>query len=93
MPYIVSDERQSVVTESFPTTDAGFLNYQIHQVIAAWMEAQAQPYRIRYADINTIIGVLECVKLELYRRIAGPYEDAAMKRNGDVEPYETLCRE
>jgi hypothetical protein len=31
-----------------------------------------------------MIGVLECAKLELYRRVAAPYEDAKCEDNGDV---------
>lgn len=33
---------------------------------------------------RTILGVLECVKLELYRRVAAPYEDRKIEENGDV---------
>ena len=37
-----------------------------------------------YDAINAAIGVLECAKLELYRRIAAPYEDEKIVQNGDV---------
>ena len=37
-----------------------------------------------YAACNTVIGALECAKLELYRRIIGPYEDKAIEKNGDI---------
>lgn len=37
-----------------------------------------------YRAINDAIGVLECVKLEFYRRLAAPYEDVKAKQNGDV---------
>lgn len=33
---------------------------------------------------SEIIGALECCKLELYRRIAAPYEDIKIGENGDV---------
>jgi hypothetical protein len=39
---------------------------------------------IKYANINEAIGVLECAKLELYRRIAAPYEDHKISETGDV---------
>ncbi len=38
-----------------------------------------------YKQINKLIGVLECCKLELYRREAAPYEDEKIEENGDVE--------
>jgi hypothetical protein len=37
-----------------------------------------------YQNINELIGVLECAKLELYRRVASPYEDEKIQSNGDV---------
>jgi hypothetical protein len=39
---------------------------------------------LRYAHINEAVGALECAKLELYRRVAAPYEDEKMKESGDV---------
>ena len=41
----------------------------------------------RYSKINTILGVLEAVKLEFYRRLAGPYEDEAIEKNSDLDCY------
>ncbi len=38
----------------------------------------------RYATIVEAIGALECVKLELYRRLAADYEDQKCEENGDV---------
>ena len=40
--------------------------------------------RTRYAHLNEAIGVLECAKLELYRRVAAPYEDEKIAESGDV---------
>ena len=37
-----------------------------------------------YVKLNELIGVLECAKLELYRRVASPYEDEKVESNGDV---------
>jgi hypothetical protein len=34
--------------------------------------------------INDYIGVLECAKLELYRRVVSPYEETKMQQHGDV---------
>jgi hypothetical protein len=44
--------------------------------------------RVRYAHLNEAVGVLECAKLELYRRIAAPYEDDKRSETGDV--YDVL---
>ncbi len=37
-----------------------------------------------YAACNTVIGALECAKLELYRRVIAPYENDCIQRNGDI---------
>ena len=37
-----------------------------------------------YARFNEIIGMLECCKLELYRRAIVPYEEKKANTNGDV---------
>lgn len=37
-----------------------------------------------YEDYEKIIGLLECVKLEMYRRALAPYEDKKKEENGDV---------
>ena len=41
-------------------------------------------YPLRYFHINKAIGVLECAKLEYYRRVAAPYEDKKIQESGDV---------
>jgi len=39
------------------------------------------------------IGALECAKLELYRRVAAPYEDTKIAENGDVYDPELLTED
>ena len=46
---------------------------------------------LNYANINALIGALECVKLELYRRVAAPYENVKINVNGDVFSKENLA--
>ena len=41
----------------------------------------------RYKKINQVLGVLEAVKLEFYRRLAANYEDEAKEKNGDLFCY------
>ena len=63
---------------------AGDLNYSIHQRIAEYIKANGG---INYQTMNDVFGALECIKMELYRRIMVPYEDIKMRDNGDVQPY------
>jgi len=37
-----------------------------------------------YAAHNTVIGALECAKLELYRRLTVIYENECIEKNGDI---------
>ena len=66
------------------TTDIsnpGNLNYTITKIINAWLG-----HTPNYAKYNEVIGVLECAKLELYRRKVSQYEDDKCRENGDVYP-------
>ena len=60
---------------------AGRLNYVISSMIGAILKNDRL---LSYARINELIGVLECAKMELYRRVAAPYEDDKSRLNGDV---------
>lgn len=37
-----------------------------------------------FTTMSQIIGVLESVKQEFYRRVVAPYEEEKIKENGDV---------
>ena len=80
MPYIEIDARKRLDGGGRPGT-AGELNYLLTKLVDNYLVTKGE---IRYAHLNEVIGVLECAKLELYRRIAAPYEDQKLSRNGDV---------
>ena len=88
MPYILQYKRECVDDQidslaraiESASSDAGrdgVLNYSISRLID-------KLYDRRYAEMNEAMGVLECVKQEFYRRIAGPYEDQKAILNGEV---------
>lgn len=81
MPYIPPSERLKVDELMF--VSAGSLNYALHQMIDQYFKQ----HKINYQTINDVVGVLECAKQEIYRRIAGDYEDRKILQNGDCEPY------
>lgn len=64
------------------TEDPVGLSRPLRRHIKAYLDARP-PRAGSGADI-VIVGVLEAVKCELYRRHIGPYEDRAIQRNGDV---------
>ena len=63
-----------------PKEQAGVLNYCITSLLNEVLKTNG----LKYRNINELIGVLECAKLELYRRVASPYEDVKKDSNGDV---------
>jgi len=79
VPYITKEARERVNKERVGM-DCGELNYQISKILNDYLEDVGKSYK----RINEVIGVLECAKLELYRRVAVPYEDLKIKENGDV---------
>lgn len=90
MPYIAPDDRdqyedtiQTLIEDFFHAGSdwRGELNFVVSSIIAGLIETWDGP---RYSQINDLIGVLECIKLELYRRVAAPYEDLKAEENGDV---------
>jgi len=80
MPYIPADDRQRIDEGGAPETP-GELNYAISRLVDAYV---ARKGGVRYAHLNEVVGVLECAKLELYRRVAAPYEDLKRGETGDV---------
>ncbi|MFA4972363.1 MAG: hypothetical protein WC683_07095 [bacterium] len=80
MPYITPKQRKELAVGVMAAT-AGELNYAITVLVDRFLDIKGG---LSYAAINEVIGVLECAKLELYRRLAAPYEDAKCRENGDV---------
>ena len=80
MPYIKKDAKLRLSASLELPQNAGELNYLISllciNTLTKWGKS--------YDSINKIVGALECAKLELYRRVAAPYEDEKIKENGDV---------
>lgn len=84
MPYIRQVDRkkfESAIVELSGEKTSGDANYIITSLLDTWFYLSEAPC---YHAINEAIGVLECVKLELYRRVAAPYEDQKILENGDV---------
>ena len=80
MPYITAEARTRLARGGKPET-AGELNYSITRLVDDYL---ARKGGIRYAHLNEVVGVLECAKLELYRRVAAPYEDKKLAETGEV---------
>jgi hypothetical protein len=88
MPYIEEELRIKLEKRLYDLISAidwiddnkldGVMNYVVTKII------RSQYNYGSYAGYNSAVGVLECAKLELYRRAIAPYEDIKIKVNGDV---------
>ena len=88
MPYIQPENREGIDTAvnelvlqiaAGDNQRDGEMNYAITTLLL-----KEYGKSVDYKTINRMIGVLECIKLEMYRRLAAPYEDTKIEQNGDV---------
>ena len=90
MPYINRERRDALepLVEELskkltdPQFRAGDLNYVITNLL---LRSTKQGMNYRWHNEN--LGVLDAVAREYYRRKIAPYEDKAIKKNGDIEVY------
>ena len=93
MPYIKKDDRKQyeeeiqlllnklvAVSENNEDDVCGHMNYIISSLLKKYVAEKGE----RYFRYNDLIGMLECVKLEMYRRQILSYEDKAIEKNGDI---------
>jgi hypothetical protein len=90
MPYIDYEQRRKYeillqsLTEQLLSTKSGFAgdtNFVISSLFERlWRNAPCQDYK----TLNTFMGILECAKLEFYRRVVANYEDTKINQNGDI---------
>lgn len=80
MPYVSQDVRKQLAVNGHSPKTSGELNYVITNLLIDYVEDKGTSYE----TINSIVGVLECAKLEFYRRFAAPYENTKIAENGDV---------
>ena len=93
MPYIKQEQRDQVDTQikelansilntigDDKTQRAGVLNYTITKLLSEVYTLD----KVRYNDLNEIIGMFECCKQEFYRMCITPYENLKLLENGSV---------
>ncbi len=80
MPYVPKQERRALVRGEMPMATPGHLNFMLTRLLRLYIRIHGLSYR----TINDCLGALEGAKAEFYRRVAAPYEDEAIERNGDV---------
>lgn len=91
MPYINKKDRPCidglVLALNHEITSPKELNYTITRLILARLHEPGSP-GLAYTKLALVLGTLEAVKMELYRRVIAPYEETKRWENGDV-----FCKE
>jgi len=84
MPYIKEDSRKifdKQIENLVEVIDKpGELTYCLYSIFKKLTERNK-----KFSTISSIIGEIECAKLEFYRRIVSPYENTKIRENGDIE--------
>lgn len=98
MPYIKQEQRDLLDKEidafikkvkelhqsDNSITRDGLLNYSFTRIIHHVYDKN------KYHELNEAMGMIECMKHELYRTRIGPYEDEKILENGNVDMPESL---
>lgn len=88
MPYIDQTARIHIKKESKRRVldsmgrilaDTGELSYVIMRILLTYMGDT-----LTETKINEVVGVLERIKLEFYRRLCAPFEEIKKEENGDI---------
>ncbi len=88
MPYIARKDRKQYqeilnsLAEIIPQDRMlrpGHMNYIVSLLIE-----KVYGKELRYADHNEVMGFLNCIALEFYRRKTAPYEDLKIGEEGDL---------
>jgi hypothetical protein len=90
MPYIKQEDRRkfdsliedmvdALSDHGFANPTPGHVNYVISKIIWKIFDINRS-----YTSGNNLVGTLECVKQEFYRRQLSPYEDLKISENGDI---------
>lgn len=97
MPYLADDHKAEIekVTDlehdacyiaSKNTSDfAGAVNYINFLIAKRRFDNEGKTEFKRYFQFALWVGTMLCCVFEVYRRLIAPYEDGAIKRNGDVD--------
>ena len=93
MPYINGDTRRADLAIEFETPEnVGELNFVLTTIVLKYLKEQ----KLSYTSLNGVMGVLDCMKFELFGRLLSHLETMKLVQNGDLEgfkEFEAILRE
>lgn len=87
MPYIKQEEREhwiSIIEEFEKKLTIPFGPGDLNFILTCICLSYISNRKKCYSTYNEVMGVLESMKQEIYRRSIAPYEDTKIKENGDL---------
>lgn len=87
LPYIKPEKRPELdkiieqIVRHFEKIDERDRDGQLNYLFTKTLKSLYKP---SYFNYERVIGLLECIQHEFYRRWVSSYEDAKMKENGDI---------
>ena len=85
MPYIKAKDRPKLDYHidglGSVISNEGDLNYAVTRLCKIYVNTKGE----KYSTYNTLVGALECIKLELYRKQISIYEEKKENENGSIK--------
>lgn len=101
MPYIKDKYKRAkfcmLIDEMMKDVDTvGDLNYVITRLVhksIVFTVGEPELKHFNYKVLNSVIGVLECAKMEIHRMVISKYEDKKRLENGSVSDIDAVSLE
>jgi hypothetical protein len=95
MPYINDEERRTELVGTSVVAipkDVCELNFVLTTGVLNYLKSQG----LSYTSLNGVMGVLDCMKFEIFGRLLSHIETMALVQNGDLEGFkgfDTILRD
>ena len=84
MPYIKRLDREMIDPLLSELTEINLTDGDLNYIFTKLILNSLSKDKINYQNLQNKIGMLECCKQELYRRLLSIHEDKKIIENGDV---------
>jgi hypothetical protein len=84
MPYIKKLDREMIDPLLSELTEINLTDGDLNYIFTKLILNSLSKDKVNYQNLQNKIGMLECCKQELYRRLLSIYEDKKIVENGDV---------
>ncbi len=86
MPYVLPEVRERLDKDILSAQNPGELGYTVAMLIDAYIfrnSRDPEKPEFWFKDVAELMGTIESIKMEVYRRVVVPYENYQLNRAGD----------